>query len=56
MDEINRRLSDLSSRLSSVSRVRLVVGLVVVLVLYVAGVSGLPRSGNGTANWPFSLW
>jgi hypothetical protein len=33
MDEINRRLSNLSSRLSSVGRVRLVVGLVVVLVL-----------------------
>ncbi len=31
MDEINKRLSDLLSRLSSVGRVRLVVGLIVVL-------------------------
>ena len=56
MDEINRRLSDLSSRLSSVSRVRLVVGLVVVLVLtwLVSPVfHGLAMALY--VNWPFLL-
>lgn len=56
MDEINRRLSDLSSRLSSVSRVRLVVGLVVVLVLtwLVSPVfHGLVMALY--VNWPFLL-
>ncbi len=56
MDEINRRLSDLSSRLSSVSRLRLVVGLVVVLVLtwLVSPVfHGLAMALY--VNWPFLL-
>ena len=56
MDEINRRLSDLSSRLSSVGRVRLVVGLVVVLVLtwLVSPVfHGLVMALY--VNWPFLL-
>jgi hypothetical protein len=56
MDEINRRLSDLSSRLSSVSRVRLVIGVVVVLVLtwLVSPVfHGLVMALY--VNWPFLL-